>query len=301
MKLNVIIPSYNSGSTIGDTIESVLACDGFDDLQADITVVDSSDSGSDTTSEIISGYGDRVRFIKLDERAYPGKARNVGVKETSGDIICFVDSDARVESGWLRSIRDYLGEHTGVSAVGGPVLNGNPGDGASLIAHWCEFSGYGKGAPEGLRRVQPTVNVAIRREVFEKCGPFLEDQFGNEDVLLFQNMKKMGYELHFNREQIVHHQNKTDLEAIYKHQYTLGESTGRARVEFDLPGSFLTRPGWGWLVPFIKTKFIGWRILTQEPGEIGAYIFKWPYVVRAMVHFSRGFRDGVDAAKEMKS
>lgn len=297
MFLNVIIPSYRASDTIIRTIESVFDSAGNFDGDFDVTVVDSSD---DNTAEIVAGSGFDVKLVRLSERAYPGKARNQGVSATEGDILCFIDSDAWAEKDWLKSIHDFLENHSEAGAVGGPVINGNPGEGFSQLAHWCEFSGYGENAPEGLRRVQPTVNVAIRREVFEKFGPFLEDQFGNEDVLVFDGMKKAGVQLHFNRRQKVFHRNKTEIDKINRHQYTLGESTGRARTIYDLPGNFLTKPGMDFLIPLVKMHFVGWRILTQETDEFPTYMAGWWQVFNAMVWFARGFRDGARKAREDK-
>ncbi len=289
MFLNVIIPSYRAKATIAETIRSVLANRTTFSGEFDITVVDSSD---DDTADAVESLPQKVRIIRLPERAYPGAARNRGVANTNGDIICFIDADARAADNWLSAIRGYFESHPDVAAVGGPVLNANPDEGYSRLAHWCEFSGYGPNAPEGVRRVQPTVNVAIRRDVFEHYGPFLEDQFGNEDVLLFHRMKLAGEQLHFTRTIRVYHRNKTRLEDIYRHQHNLGRCTGRARVMFDLPGSFLTRPGWPWLVPLVKTHFIGWRLLTQETREWPAFLASWPRVLAAMQHFARGFNEG---------
>jgi hypothetical protein len=147
----------------------------------------------------------------------------------------------------------------------------------------------------------PTVNVAIRRSAFEKYGPFLEDQFGNEDVLLFYKMKQAGEKLCFSRGPRVYHRNKTSLEAIYMHQETLGECTGRARAMYDLPGSNLTLPGRDFLIPIVKTHFVGWRLLTQEPGEFPTFVGSIAKVFTAMRFFAMGFRKGVSEAKGSKS
>jgi GT2 family glycosyltransferase len=152
-------------------------------------------------------------------------------------------------------------------------------------------------APEGKRRVQPTVNVAIRREVFGKYGPFLEDQFGNEDVLLFDKMMKADVQLHFNHAQQVYHRNKTTIDEINKHQYRLGECTGRARVLYNLPGDILTKPGMSILIPSIKMHRMRWRILTQEIAEFPLFLVSWLHEFRAMLWFMRGFSEGVRKAR----
>jgi len=302
VRLNIIIPSYQASETIGDCLRSVHACRDVSDIDFDITVVDSSPHG-DTTRDIVKTIGFDLQLIELPERAFPGRGRNVGVQNTSGDILCFIDADAVADSNWIKAIYDKLTTETGIDAVGGAVLNKNsapPNHNYSWLAHWCEFSGYGLGAPEGPRRVQPTVNVAIRREAFDKYGPFLEEQFGCEDVLLFQRMKNDGSILYFQCSQVVYHRNKTKLDDIFNHQYKLGESTGRARVTYDLPGSFLQNPALSWLVPFIKTHFVGYRLYSQERSEYNRYLKNTHLVMKAMNHFYRGFKDGVKSVKGEK-
>jgi len=302
--LNVIIPSYRSSETIGRTLKSILANRETFPGEFDITVVDSTEPGPPETNalaEAIAGSGAEVSLIRLPKRAYPGAARNRGVEAARGDILCFIDADAYADTGWLQAIHSYMENNPDVGALGGPVLNANPSVGYSRLAHWCEFSGYGPHAPEGPRRVQPTVNVAVRRSVFEKHGPFLEDQFGNEDVLLFARMMLAGEKLHFNRAVRVFHRNKTELKDIHLHQRRLGECTGRARAMYDLPGSFLTRPGGSLLVPLVKTHFIGWRLLTQETQEYPGFLVSWPRVFSAMCHFACGFAEGVQEAAEGKN
>ncbi len=294
MFLNVIIPSYRAKATIADTIRSVWADRDIPDCEFDITVVDSSD---DETAEVAESLGIPVKVIKLGEKAFPGAARNRGVEATEGDIICFIDADAVAGEGWLRAIAGYLEAHPDVAAVGGPILNANQNEGWSRLAHWCEFSGFGLGAPTGKRNVQPTVNLGIRRSIFYKYGPFLEEQFGNEDVLLIKHIRDAGEELHFDPGIIVYHRNKTTISAITKHQRILGECTGYAAVRYGLKGSILARRGGSLLVPFVKTHFIGWRMLTEEPGELPAFLLHWPRIFAAMVAFALGFRRGYKQAR----
>jgi glycosyltransferase involved in cell wall biosynthesis len=300
--LNVIIPSYRSRETIAGTIQPILDGRAKHDAQDphpefDITVVDSSDDG---TSEYVRANFPDLKLIQLPERAYPGAARNRGVEATRGDVLCFIDSDAVPHENWLLSIEKLFSDRPGLAAAGGPVLNANPTEGYSRLAHWCEFSGYGRHAPQLQRRVLPTVNVAIRRTAFERYGPFIEDQFGNEDVLLFYRMFKAGEPILFvtDTDNEVYHRNKTSLEALYEHQRKLGESTGRARVKYDLPGSFLTRGGGSSLIPLIKTSLVGSRLLFQETAEFPLFLLHWPHVFRAMSFFAIGFREGVRNARE---
>jgi len=51
----------------------------------------------------------------------PGRKRNIGMKNAKGEILAFVDSDARPEKSWLRNAISYF-KDSEVAAVGGPGI-----------------------------------------------------------------------------------------------------------------------------------------------------------------------------------
>lgn len=86
--VSAIIPNYNYGRFVGAAIESVLAqtypCH-------EIIVVD--DGSTDDSLEIISRYQkDGVKVVRQQNRGV-GAARNAGVKNSSGELVAFLDAD----------------------------------------------------------------------------------------------------------------------------------------------------------------------------------------------------------------
>lgn len=82
----VIIPCYNYGHFVGETIESVLN----QTLQpAEVIVVD--DGSTDDTREVCERY-DEVRYI-WQENGGVSTARNRGIQESTADYLMFPDSD----------------------------------------------------------------------------------------------------------------------------------------------------------------------------------------------------------------
>jgi glucosyl-dolichyl phosphate glucuronosyltransferase len=65
-------------------------------------------------------------FIRVIENRYPGRlgsARNSGLELVAGDVIAFLDDDARAEPDWLRRLADVY-ETSSATAVGGaPIPN----------------------------------------------------------------------------------------------------------------------------------------------------------------------------------
>ncbi|QDT62891.1 glycosyltransferase family 2 protein [Calycomorphotria hydatis] len=87
MKISVVIPCCNREDLIGRAIESALA---QSHLPAEVIVVD--DGSSDRSVEVMKCYDTQVRLIQQENRG-AAAARNVGIKEATGDWIAFLDSD----------------------------------------------------------------------------------------------------------------------------------------------------------------------------------------------------------------
>lgn len=88
-KISVIIPTYNRGNLISNSIKSVLN-QTFKNLE--VIVVD--DGSTDNTKEEVDKINDdRLRYIKLNKNLGGSNARNIGIKNATGQLISFQDSD----------------------------------------------------------------------------------------------------------------------------------------------------------------------------------------------------------------
>ena len=89
MKISVIIPTYNRGNIISNSIKSVLN-QTYKNLE--IIIVD--DGSTDNTKEEVDKIGDeKIRYIKLEKNLGGSNARNIGIKNSKGRYISFQDSD----------------------------------------------------------------------------------------------------------------------------------------------------------------------------------------------------------------
>jgi glycosyltransferase involved in cell wall biosynthesis len=87
--VSIIIPTYNRGNIIVETVRSAL---GQTYKDVEVLVVD--DGSTDDTKERIEAVGDsRVFYYRLQHFGYPAPARNYGIKRASGTYIAFLDSD----------------------------------------------------------------------------------------------------------------------------------------------------------------------------------------------------------------
>ena len=98
LRIAIVITCYNYGHYVGQAIESALS----QTRQADeIIVLD--DGSTDNSGSVISGYGDRIKSIFQNNQGYKA-AINRAYKETSADIVLFLDADDALHSTALEKV-----------------------------------------------------------------------------------------------------------------------------------------------------------------------------------------------------
>lgn len=83
----VVIPSFNRGDYIADTIDSVLR-----QRESDHEIIVVDDGSTDSTLDVLSRYRDRIQ-VHTQANAGPGAARNLGLQRATGTYVAFLDSD----------------------------------------------------------------------------------------------------------------------------------------------------------------------------------------------------------------
>lgn len=85
--ISVVIPTYNRAAYLPATVESVMA----QSVQVhEILIVD--DGSTDETERIVHSFAGPIRYFQQRNRG-PAAARNLGIREATGELIALVDSD----------------------------------------------------------------------------------------------------------------------------------------------------------------------------------------------------------------
>jgi glycosyltransferase involved in cell wall biosynthesis len=83
-KVSIVIPTYNSGETLEECLESVR---GQKYLFYEVTVIDNF--SNDATLEIAKEFGAKI----IQQKCNPAHARNIGIANSTGKYVLFLDSD----------------------------------------------------------------------------------------------------------------------------------------------------------------------------------------------------------------
>lgn len=114
--------------------------------------------------------------------AYPGAARNVGIKAAKQEWIAFLDVGTSPNADWLEKLWTRL-QQSDAQAVYGSCNFGSEHLFGRMI---CAVS-YGQG------RVRPVLPASLfRKDVFEKAGFFEEHLRSGEDILWNQRISNAG-------------------------------------------------------------------------------------------------------------
>lgn len=105
MKYSIIIPAYNCEKTIEKCIDSVL-----NQTYQNYELIIVNDGSTDKTANIIKGYKEKHSNVIVINNTNHGVSysRNIGVKNSTGDYITFLDADDYYEIDCLSVINNYL-------------------------------------------------------------------------------------------------------------------------------------------------------------------------------------------------
>ena len=206
----------------------------------EVVIVDSS--GRLNSNETL--MREHVKIIHSDAKV--GAARNIGVRESKGDIILFLDSDCSIPSGFINQIYDLIMcVEKNVGAIGGPVECVHT---TSLIQKYLDYSiftpfpRYQGDYTSNWRTFHKyhhpnTCNLAVKRHIFEDIGGFWEGE--GEDVFFLLKMTKKGYEIKYFSQLKVYHHHPRKLRKLMQKYFRMGVSAAKLLLVF--PDSPLMR------------------------------------------------------------
>ena len=215
-RISVVVCTHNGARTIPDCLNGLLELE-----YPEFEVIVVSDGSTDTTAELVQQQG--FTLIR-GERMGLAAARNAGIEAATGEIVAFIDDDARPDPQWLTYLADSF-RRGSWAGVGGPNL-APQGDG--LVA---ESVANAPGGPihvlvsdEEAEHI-PGCNMAFRRTALEAIGGF-DPIFGSagDDVDLCWRLQDRDLRIGFNPAAVVWHRRRDSVSGYWRQQRGYGEA-----------------------------------------------------------------------------
>jgi len=225
MLFSIVIAVRNEKRLIKKCLESVFNQDFKDDYE----VIIADGMSNDGTYEILEELKNKYEFKLLrNEKINAAAGRNLGIKNSKGRFITFVDGDAIPKKNWLSNIKLTFEKHNEVVGVGGPDLLPEDSSYKEKSIGRVMTSPLARGGKlnpstqhslmEDEKYVEhiPTCNLSLSRDVFDKVGFFDEGFVKGQDLELNYRIVKAGFKLLYSPEIKVLHYRKNDIKSFSK-------------------------------------------------------------------------------------
>lgn len=231
--VSIIIPTLNRKRVLK---EAFLSLNGIDYPRNLLEVVVVSDGSTDGTEKMVAKLKKKLnykfKFIK-EKRKGISHAKNVAIKNSSGEIIVSTDDDCLFEKDWLKKLIKPL-SNLRIGAVGGPD---RPIKKETTLAKSIDYafnSFIGSGGIHGrflkvrLGKFYPVgCNSAFSKRILDKVGLFDENLAPGEDTDLNHRIEKAGFKLAYVPQAFVWHRPRNSIQTFVPYCF----KRGAARVE----------------------------------------------------------------------
>jgi len=282
--VSVIIPAHNEEDTINKCLTSLenlsYPCDKLE-------IILINDGSTDETKNVIDQHCQKLNCICIGTSGVgPSKARNLGLKEASGEYVAFTDADCVVDEEWLNELlKGFISED--VAGVGGSQdapddateFEGKVHTFLSSMHFICEYMKEG----DMIKTVQhvASCNAMYRRSVIEEVSGFDERLWPGEDVDLDYKITHKGYKVTYNPKAIVAHHRPKNLKSFFNMMKRYGwaqayliQKYGVFRKLHYVPFvEVLSLVGWGFLMAYNLYLGVG-LVFAVVLGVVIAFAFR---------------------------
>jgi succinoglycan biosynthesis protein ExoA len=238
--VSFVLPVYDGECWLNDAIAAILAQD--DGRAMEVVVVE--DGSRDGSGAILARYAatGRIRVIAGPRRG-AAAALNAGIRAARHEVICQVDQDVIVGTGWMSHLLEALEDPDVAAAQGYYVADTNASFWARVMGLDLEER-YGRISERFVDHVC-TGNTAYRAEAIRRVGLF-DESFGyGYDNDMSYRLVPAGHRLVFCREARSVHRWREHAMAYLKQQYGVGfgrldlVAKHRGRIRGDNVSGFL--------------------------------------------------------------
>lgn len=214
LSVSVIICTRNAAHYLKDCLTSL---EEQSDAPDEILVVDgaSQDGSAEVLAQFQQRFGKRLRWFDQGEPGGLAAARNRGIEAACGEVVAFLDVDARACPEWVEVCRSRFGTDLGLIGLGGQGVEVTASDADKFRGRYYQQSW-------GLRPRKKVgflygLSSSYRRGAVLASGGFDERFLGSgEDVELGLRLNRQGHRLEYEPRMLVYHARRDDWLSLYK-------------------------------------------------------------------------------------
>ena len=321
MKYSFIIPVKEINDYIRESIPKILEI-ARDDYEIIIYPNEINSESWPKTRQIASGPGG------------PAMKRTLAIRDALGEILIFIDDDAYPEKDFLEKLdQDFTDDN--IVAVGGPAITPEQDNLQQKISGAVFLSKISGGCPERYAPVGPkrfiddwpSVNLSVRKKIFEQVGGFNSAYWPGEDTLFcLELLQKLNKKILYNPELKVWHHRRAGFLRHLKQVGSYGLHRGffakkfpktSLRFKYFLPTLFLFFIIGGFIASYFSITFfflyvMGWLCyclalllaiydIYQFEKDLTIVIGTIPYIFGTHLVYGWQFMRGLFFTRELKS
>ena len=224
--ISVVTPTFNRKDELVHLIDS-MEKQSLDPKYFEMIIAD--DGSTDGTREYVKSLKDNIQFnlsYVSQKNLGPGLARNIGVKNSQGELIVFIDSDCEADSNWLETIFKSYKNHE-FDAFGGPDMAKDNFLPIQIAINFSMTSFLTTGGIRGhnknmISKFFPrSHNMGVKKILFEKIGGFGTLRHG-QDIELSNRIINEQAVIKLLENAIVYHRRRTTLLKFFRQVFNWG-------------------------------------------------------------------------------
>lgn len=282
MKFSLIMGTLGRRDEVGEFLASLQRQDYRD---FELLVIDQNPD--ERLAPLIEQYRRHFRILRY--RSAPGlsRARNVGLRYATGDVIAFPDDDCWYPDGLLSYVARRLEAQPSLDGLTGRFVDGEGRSEGRWLPHTQMLDRF------SVWRGAISFSIFLRRRLVERIGGFDEALgvgagtpwgAGEETEFMLRGLQAGG-RVEFDRDLVLGHPVKT---ADY------GEAAIERQRRYEAGfGRVIRRGGFpGWYFPWVCFRTLGGSLLALLSGQRAQARFKWHSLRARMRGWRSGLHDG---------
>jgi GT2 family glycosyltransferase len=220
---SVVLPTYGRPGDVKEFLDS-LARQEYKNFE--IIIVDATPD--DSVRQVADRYPDQLNLTFIYRKGLGiSESRNLGVAESKGDYVVFIDSDCVVPPLYFAQIEKYLNLYK-ADVFGGPDAASEDFSVTQKSINYVMTSFFTTGGIRGktkrIGRFEPrSFNMGVARKAFDAVGGYSGMKVA-EDIDLSMRLHKAGFKTALIPDAYVYHKRKTSLYKFLVQMFMYGKA-----------------------------------------------------------------------------